>query len=312
METKLRTNNPAEVLVKNVEALRKFLERGDPRKVVDKNGGTLLHWAALYGPVESVLLLLRYFDPNVADNFGTTPLHLAARLGRLDVARVLLQHGADPNRRGEIGLTPLHLAEPNCELVETLLQHGADPYAQDDFGDTPLHLIIRRLLGGDACVVESFIAYAGGDIANVQNHVGNTPLHEALEIRPGEEAALILIDYIKDVNARNKWGQTPLHLAVTWHARAVEKLLLRGADPNAQDANGETPLHYAARMCNIEVAALLISWGADVNAVNSNGETPFTVALRQCNPPNDELGMCKLCLELANLFLENGADPAPQ
>jgi ankyrin repeat protein len=39
-------------------------------------------------------------DPNARNNIGSTPLHDAAYRCRVDVARVLLDHGADPTIKG--------------------------------------------------------------------------------------------------------------------------------------------------------------------------------------------------------------------
>lgn len=53
----------------------------------------------------------------------------------------LLKFGADVNSENEFGRTPLHLAAYGCKLEAALLllMHGADPNKQDSKGDTPLH-----------------------------------------------------------------------------------------------------------------------------------------------------------------------------
>lgn len=49
------------------------------------------------------------------------------------------------------------------------------------------------------------------------------------------------------VNARDKDGWTPLHMAVqsSKAPAVVEALLAAGADPAAEDKEGKTPWHYA-------------------------------------------------------------------
>jgi hypothetical protein len=71
-----------------------------------------------------------------------TPLHAAAHLGHLEIAELLLRHGADVNARGDGGDTPLHEAANNghVEVVELLLKHGADIEAEDASKAKPLHL----------------------------------------------------------------------------------------------------------------------------------------------------------------------------
>ena len=72
--------------------------------------------------------------------FCQTPLHLAARFGREDLAPVLLAAGADVNSRDERGDRPLHLAAEygNAGVVRVLLQRGADVNARGVMDRTPL------------------------------------------------------------------------------------------------------------------------------------------------------------------------------
>ena len=65
-----------------------------------------------------------------------------------------------------------------------------------------------------------------------------------------------------DVNAKDKYGGTPLHRAATTE---IVKLLIAG-----------NPLHRAATK---EIAELLIAKGADVNAKDDGGWTPLFESL---------------------------------
>ena len=88
-----------------------------------------------------------------------------------------------------------------------------------------------------------------------------------------------------DVNAKNKYEQTPLHRAAySDRKEIVELLLANGADVNAKGYYGRTPLQRAAWFGRKEIVGLLIAKGADVNAksnvrgVNTN-ETPLDMAI---------------------------------
>ena len=61
------------------------------------------------------------------------------------------------------------------------------------------------------------------------------------------------------------------------HAR-VKALLAAGAPVNARDKHGYTPLHIAAASGNLECVALLLAKGADRDARAPDGMTPADFA----------------------------------
>jgi ankyrin repeat protein/beta-lactamase regulating signal transducer with metallopeptidase domain len=97
------------------------------------SGETILHLAATARRdtsssasfIEFLLEHGAYLDAR--DNFEWTPLHRAALLGELEVARVLLTHGADTSSRTNDGKTPSDLAREkgHIGIVELLRKHGA-------------------------------------------------------------------------------------------------------------------------------------------------------------------------------------------
>lgn len=59
---------------------------------------------------------------------------------------VLHRHNADVNAKDQFGYTPLHMAALNelSQCVEKLLYHGADVTAKSKYGNTALGIIIRK------------------------------------------------------------------------------------------------------------------------------------------------------------------------
>lgn len=74
-----------------------------------------------------------------------TPLHIASRLGNVDIVMLLLQHNADLDAVTKDMYTPLHIAakEGQDEVAAVLLEHGANNTAATKRGFTPLHLAAK-------------------------------------------------------------------------------------------------------------------------------------------------------------------------
>lgn len=74
------------------------------------------------------------------DSHGTQPIHLAVSMGRVDMLRWLLMHGADVNAPGWGGATPMQIAfstpgmdggVSNKELIALLGAFGAETRKDD-------------------------------------------------------------------------------------------------------------------------------------------------------------------------------------
>lgn len=94
-------------------------------------------------------------DPNLADKKGKTPLIANSRY--LDIAQILITHGANVNVRASDGFTPL-LNAGTVELTRFLLEHGADPFAKTDQGETALDWAKKMNRKDQAALLEAAMA----------------------------------------------------------------------------------------------------------------------------------------------------------
>ncbi len=65
-------------------------------------------------------LLEQGADRDKADNYGSTPLHKAARYGGLEVTKALMRYGANLDARNKYGQLPIDVAE-NEEIRQAIL-----------------------------------------------------------------------------------------------------------------------------------------------------------------------------------------------
>ncbi|XP_078154193.1 uncharacterized protein LOC144549362 [Carex rostrata] len=85
-----------------------------------------------------------------------------------------------------------------------------------------------------------------------------------------------------ELEARNRYGETPLHVAVKYTTVSCEsaKLLLQhGAALEAKDNNGMTPLHravlYANPLGDYTTVSMLLSHNAECSIKDNKGKTPI-------------------------------------
>ena len=255
---------------------------------------TPLHYAAFCGmhDVAKFLVVEHSQDVN-ARGFDEkeTPLHVASRRGHVDVARLLLEHGADVNARDNVEFSPLLLAsrEGYAKLARILLEHGADAEARDDDKRTPLFLAVE---GGHVEVARILLEHSADMEAREMNDM--SPLEHA-SIIGNVEIVRLLLEHGGDARSEDENRDTPLHFASANGKHAVVQMLLEhGVDANAQNTSSRTPLHRAK---GGETARLLLEHGADANALCNQSRTPLHHAA--------EYGR----LEVARILLERGVDP---
>jgi len=157
---------------------------------------------------------------------GFTALHYCAYRGNIDSINKLIENDAEIEVTNRRGLNVLHMAaqgnQPNA-LVYFKEKYHMNIQSVDDLGSTPLHW---------AC-------YTGS-----------------------ETAVMYLLSWPQSLNAQDREGLSPLHLAVmsgknflndkylstyniTERTRIIKKLLQKGADKKIKDNKGRTAFDLA-------------------------------------------------------------------
>ncbi|GHV06288.1 hypothetical protein FACS189485_14580 [Spirochaetia bacterium] len=299
----------------NIQAMYLLLSQGAEVNAQDAKGNSVLHVGIPPGTHrEAIALFLSHgANPNLRDEHGDSSLHIVITLNRnTEILQTLLEGGADTSIRNLQGKIPLYLAieENRTALVPLLIRYQSDVFAADNAGITPFEKALRE----KSPALPSLIT---AETVQLSDSAGNTMLHIAVKNNADVNTLGLILDQKAPVNARNKEGDTSLHLAVLQNDRdAGELLLSRGADifaPNArgesplylafyaaggirewmftpstltvQDGLGNTVLHYAAQWNLSGHIPFLIEQKANTEAVNAAGETPLFVAVKyNANP----------------------------
>lgn len=266
---------------RNVQVCQLLLPHCISVDVRDSNGQTPLHVAACNAlPEIAQMIIEQGTDVNAQDNNGWTPLHQTVDTypvsndRKLDIMRLLLDHGADREARNSDHDTPLRLAVCNGQLAaaKLLVEHGASIHARNknSWTWTPLH---AASCWGYLDIMQLLLEH-GADREAVNNN-GSTAMHAAACVEQ-HAAVQLLIENGAILDAENNFGRTPLHDASSYGCLNVTRLLLeRGANIEARANCHSTPLHLAATDGQLMVLEILIEHGAIVHVRNEGGWTPL-------------------------------------
>ncbi len=238
---------------------------------------------------------------------GCTILHIAARSGVTETARLLIEAGVDVDARDPRGATALQYAaySGSLEIVKLLHQHKASIkgddgvqalraavsriyYAEQDAGVIDHYKAIIAFLTKEGVPIDLRTAVVLGDLQQVKKLVTEnalraekpTPrdkpvLHLAVGLNQ-KDIVTALLDGGAPIEGVDDSGYTALHDAAFWGRAEIAKMLIdRGAKVAARTDSGATPLSEAARCGKIAAARVLIADGADVNAKDNDGRTPL-------------------------------------
>jgi len=230
-----------------------------------------------------------------------TPLLYAARDGRAEAARILLDAGADINRTDANAITPLISAIVNnrVDVAKLLIERGADIHAADWYGRTPIWAAVetRNMDADNGTFVNSIDREPYLALIRTLLAKGADPNVRTKEAPPIRRMFLRTTGTLEWVDFT---GMTPFLFAARAGDVTVMRLLLEHkADPHIGTYAGTTPLMAAAgvnwvfdqtydegQAKLLEAVKLCHELGMDVNAVNSMG---LTALMGAANRGSDEI-----------------------
>lgn len=245
-----------------------------------------------------------------------TPITYAVRQNRIDLAHILLEHGATLNTRRLPAGEAVQTA--SLETLKWLIAHRARVDGWKDDRYWPLHLLVTRRSETTAPTKAQLEARlrkeqemdrpALTEVEQMMRESRERLLQEQLVTWLDRPTYLDMLRTLLSAGAKvdARWdnGLTML----TWSREDDAKVLLEaGADPNARDAYGSAPLHFSLRN-SVEKIRLLVAYGADINALEtpedikpgSRASTPLQSALTVAKPGG---------LDGVRTLLELKADP---
>jgi ankyrin repeat protein len=218
--------------------------------------------------IETLQVLLEAGASRNGQKDKDSALSDAATSGDVRAVRALIGYGANPNA----DLTKLTFASDS----------GGWPYVGQRSGS----LLINAASSGNPEMIREILLYHPN--LEARNSVGQTAIFVAggfIGDPPGAavECVRVLAEAAANLNARDKYGNTPLHRLFL--VDVDEELLKLGADVNARNNDGETPIFTNV---SDDSVVLFLEHGADPTVRNNKGETAIEAARREHGPYREQ------------------------
>lgn len=254
-----------------------LIEKGAKLCSTTGNGVTPLIAAVMGQNTELVAFLLNEHNlkANQYSSKRKSPLYYAAKIGSLDIVKLLMEKKASVNIPDEEERTPLYWASWNgfCGIVEYLINSGANVNQCNRKGKSPLYCASKR---GRLNIVK-LLLNNGADI-NKSTLNNKSSLYRAVK-RGHFEICEALIKKGANVNKTDCEGSAPLYWAAKReHIYILNLLLEKKASPNNGNDKGKTALHCAAKAGRVDIAKCLVNNRADVDIDDLRKRTPLYCA----------------------------------
>ncbi|KAK4060869.1 uncharacterized protein Triagg1_10561 [Trichoderma aggressivum f. europaeum] len=233
---------------------------------------------------------------DLQDESGRASLTYAIWNGDVALVKLLLKAGANVHLKDRLDKTPLFYAfcNPDHEIVDLFVKKQRPVDVENDIST----LLFSALDNGHEEVVMQFLKAGRADL-EARNDCDETIL--ILATRTSHEAIVkMLLEAGANPNAKDRYRDPALFVAIYCQKAAVESLLSTGADSNARTNAGFSPLIHASIIGHAAIVKLLLDARADVNAQTDTGASALLYATFIGHE------------EVVKLLLEAGADAKSQ
>lgn len=162
-----------------------LIEKGASMHAVDKDGCTILHYAAHFKRPDIVEYLISHHDVkeiiNKQDNNGATALQNSVENGLYDMTKMLLGKGADVNVMNYDFELPIHFASQDTDdnILKLLMDYDATVNVKNRIDWSPIYYAAQK---GNDKVINALINHEDEDFSlNDVDTNGKTALHIAAE-----------------------------------------------------------------------------------------------------------------------------------
>ncbi|XP_033231273.1 ankyrin-1-like [Belonocnema kinseyi] len=291
----------------------------------------VLQYAAKCGNVDILpLILKKKANIDARTDMGQTALHIAAKNGHSEVIDFLLKHGAkhdvqDKNKKTALRLAAEKEDEPSIKiLVDYTFRQNNTPILEDDF-----FLLYCAAATGNQKILE-ILLQKSIDINQHFEATKKTPLLIAVENGhpdvvqliinqglPGLEASTLHLaaksgcrvifrlllqesETASMLTSVDKYGYTPLHVAVENGHRDIVEICLERTSSGSITNKGLLPIHIAAHKGYDKIVLQLLEQCADYHSCTIKSEDSFTPLYIAAYYGHKRV---------VEILLEKGADP---
>lgn len=277
----------------------------------NSSGDTALHLVARQGHRAAVNAVVDA-APGVAyeaNSAGMSPLYLAVMSGSEPAAKAIMTRCSHASAVGPGSQNALHAAVfQGSEMVQLLMRWRPSLADQvdDDNNSSPLHFASSD---GDPYVVRAILRLAAPSTVYRKDSEGHSALHVAARMGHAIVVEMLMTKHLDAAELRDHHGRTFLHSAAMRGHSKVVLLAIKswklGRLLNAQDKDGNTPLHLAVEAGAFAVVDCLMSRGkVRPDVINNQGFTPYDLAVKSTSAFK--------ATSLVATFIALGAQSRPQ